>query len=246
MREIASIGIQTVIVSWWGPGSAEAARLPPCSGPRARPGFGSRCTSSRSPAGRRRRSRPSSGPSRATGITDFYIYDSTTSPTPNGARSTSSCRGCGCSPTRACPARPRRVASRASTPTTSASTTGRRSPACARRRGCTACSALPRSAPASTPSARPGHAHPGAGRRRDLRPHVAGRDPRRRRRRHDHELQRMARGNADRAGQGCRGPYASYDGAYGLSGRAAERAYLDRTAAWVRALPRVSRPLNRQ
>ena len=30
------------------------------------------------------------------------------------------------------------------------------------------------------------------------------------------------------------GPYSSYDGAYGLTGRAAERAYLDRTAAWVR------------
>ena len=30
-------------------------------------------------------------------------------------------------------------------------------------------------------------------------------------------------------------PYSSYDGAYGLTGRAAERAYLDRTAAWVRA-----------
>ena len=30
-------------------------------------------------------------------------------------------------------------------------------------------------------------------------------------------------------------PYASYDGAYGLTGRAAQRAYLDRTAAWVRA-----------
>ena len=28
-------------------------------------------------------------------------------------------------------------------------------------------------------------------------------------------------------------PYASYDGAYGLVGRAAQRAYLDRTAVWV-------------
>ena len=28
MREIASVGVQTVIVSWWGPGSVEAARLP--------------------------------------------------------------------------------------------------------------------------------------------------------------------------------------------------------------------------
>ena len=29
------------------------------------------------------------------------------------------------------------------------------------------------------------------------------------------------------------GPYESYDGAYGLTGRAAQRAYLDRTAEWV-------------
>ena len=28
MREIASIGVQTVIVSWWGPDSVEAGRLP--------------------------------------------------------------------------------------------------------------------------------------------------------------------------------------------------------------------------
>ena len=28
-------------------------------------------------------------------------------------------------------------------------------------------------------------------------------------------------------------PYESYDGAYGLRGRAAQRAYLDRTAMWA-------------
>ena len=28
-------------------------------------------------------------------------------------------------------------------------------------------------------------------------------------------------------------PYDSYDGAYGLNGRAAQRAYLDRTAYWA-------------
>ena len=41
-------------------------------------------------------------------------------------------------------------------------------------------------------------------------------------------------------------PYASYDGAYGLSGRAAERAYLDRTAAWVRRYLASFGSLNRQ
>ena len=31
-------------------------------------------------------------------------------------------------------------------------------------------------------------------------------------------------------------PYLSYEGAYGLNGKAAERAYLDRTAYWVKRL----------
>jgi hypothetical protein len=38
-----------------------------------------------------------------------------------------------------------------------------------------------------------------------------------------------------RAGQGH---YESYEGAWGLGGRAAERAYLDRTAFWVQRLMR--------
>jgi hypothetical protein len=32
------------------------------------------------------------------------------------------------------------------------------------------------------------------------------------------------------------GPYASYDGAWGLRGAPAQRAYLDRTATWVSRL----------
>ena len=36
------------------------------------------------------------------------------------------------------------------------------------------------------------------------------------------------------AAQAVGAPYASYDGAYGLQGHAAERAYLDRTATWTR------------
>ena len=34
------------------------------------------------------------------------------------------------------------------------------------------------------------------------------------------------------------GPYASYEGAWGLSGPRAERAYLDRTTYWVARLRR--------
>jgi glycoprotein endo-alpha-1,2-mannosidase len=36
--------------------------------------------------------------------------------------------------------------------------------------------------------------------------------------------------------------YASYDGAYGMHGKAAQRAYLDRTRFWVRAFVRSERP----
>jgi hypothetical protein len=37
-------------------------------------------------------------------------------------------------------------------------------------------------------------------------------------------------------------PYASYDGAYGLTGRAAQRAYLARTAMWTDRYRRSGRP----
>ena len=51
-----------------------------CRAARASRACGSRSTSSRSQGGRPRRSRRRSAASRASGITDFYIYDSTTTP----------------------------------------------------------------------------------------------------------------------------------------------------------------------
>ena len=36
------------------------------------------------------------------------------------------------------------------------------------------------------------------------------------------------------------GPYATYEGAYGRTGKAAETAYLDRTAHWTKAYRRAS------
>ena len=67
MREIASIGVQTVIVSWWGPGSTEAARLPWSQRAARAAGLRVACTSSRSPDGRPQRSSRSCGPSRQRG-----------------------------------------------------------------------------------------------------------------------------------------------------------------------------------
>ena len=77
-----------------------------------------------------------------------------------------------------------------------------------------------------------------AARRRPLRRDVARRAARAGGPRHDHELQRVARGHADRAGAQRPGGYESYEGAWGLHGRAAETAYLDRTAFWVQRLMR--------
>ena len=111
-----------------------------------------------------------------------------------------------------------------------------RSRACARRRACTTCSALPRSAPASIPSVRPETrasrveptARPttGCGGARSALPPTSSRS------------RATTSGTRERRSSRPRpsaAPYASYDGAYGLTGRAAQRAYLDRTAAWVRA-----------
>jgi glycoprotein endo-alpha-1,2-mannosidase len=79
MREIAAAGIQKVIVSWWGPGSVEEARLPlvlrEARAARLRVAihvepFGGRSPAMLAPLLRDLSSR---------GITDFYVYDSTAS-----------------------------------------------------------------------------------------------------------------------------------------------------------------------
>ena len=106
MREIASIGVQTVIVSWWGPGSAEAARLPLVARAARAAGlrvalhvepFAGRTPASLVPQLRASRQRRAS-PTRT----------STTrprAPTASGRQPTSSWPDCGSSPTRACPGR---------------------------------------------------------------------------------------------------------------------------------------------
>ena len=70
------------------------------------------------------------------------------------------------------------------------------------------------------------------GRTGHVRPALAGRDPRPARHRHDHELQRVGGRDADRAGGGAGAATSSYDGAWGLHGKAAQMAYLTRTAYW--------------
>ncbi len=80
MDEIASVGINTVIVSWWGPGSAEAARLPAVT--RAARAAGLRVGVHIEPfAGRTPAAlEPELRAFAASGIADAYVYDSTTAP----------------------------------------------------------------------------------------------------------------------------------------------------------------------
>jgi glycoprotein endo-alpha-1,2-mannosidase len=80
MREIAAAGVQTVIVSWWGEGSAEAQRLPLVL--RAAHAAGLRVALHVEPfAGRTPSSlAPQLRALEGSGITDAYIYDSGSSP----------------------------------------------------------------------------------------------------------------------------------------------------------------------
>ena len=144
MREIASIGVQTVIVSWWGPGSVEAARLPLVARAARAAGLPGR-------AARRAVRGTDAGVARAAAarlrgdghhrLLRLRLDDERRRRLGGAQRA---------APGRAAlrqhvpaRARPRRAGSRASTPTTSTSTTARRSRGCARRRACTACSARP-------------------------------------------------------------------------------------------------------
>ncbi len=78
MREISAAGVRTVIISWWGPDSVEAARLPAVSA--AARAFGLHVAlhvepyQGRTPAALE----PVIAGFVAAGITDFYVYDSTT------------------------------------------------------------------------------------------------------------------------------------------------------------------------
>jgi glycoprotein endo-alpha-1,2-mannosidase len=80
MHEIAAAGIRTVIVSWWGPGSVEADRLPAVAA--AARAEGLRVALHLEPYGGRTPDslEPVIDGFRDSGITDFYVYDSTTTP----------------------------------------------------------------------------------------------------------------------------------------------------------------------
>jgi glycoprotein endo-alpha-1,2-mannosidase len=80
MLEIASSGVDTVIVSWWGPGSVEAGRLPAVT--RAARAAGLRVALHVEPYPGRTPAllEPEIRAFATQGITEFYVYDSTKTP----------------------------------------------------------------------------------------------------------------------------------------------------------------------
>ena len=248
MREIASLGIRTVIVSWWGPGSVEDARLPAVM--RAARGAGLRVALHVEPFAGRTPAllEPELRAFVSEGVTDFYIYDSTTTSDAEWlALNVDSDEARGSSPTRTCRVVQRPVGSPASTPMTSTiydGTSFHRMCASARKHGLLC-----------APSVGPGYDAERATADTRIRDRADGAT-------YDRMWQRAIRAAPDvititsynewhegtqiEPARAVGAPYASYDGAYGLSGRAAERAYLDRTAAWVRRYLASFGSLNRQ
>lgn len=235
MHEIAAIGVQTVIVSWWGQGSAEAARLPAVA--RSARAAGLRVAIHVEPyAGRT----PALLESEirafvASGITNFYIYDSTTAPDIDWRALNERLPGVRLFANTSLPGKALAggfdglytydvyIYDGSSFPRICAS---------ARRLGLLC-----------APSVGPGYdafRATGDTRVRDR----AGGDT------YDRMWRGAVRAAADvvtitsynewhegtqiEPAKAVGAPYASYDGAYGLVGRAAQDAYLDRTASWAR------------
>ena len=234
MREIASIGVQSVIVSWWGEDSTEAARLPLVA--RAARAAGLRVAVHLEPYPGRT---PASlaAPLRALaakGITDAYVYDSTSSPDAEWKALNAQLTGMRLFANTSLPGKAQaggfaglytydvRIYDGSSFPRVCAS---------ARMHGLVC-----------APSVGPGfHALRATG------------DTRVKSRKNGAAYDRMWRGAiraaADivtitsynewhegtqiEAAAAVGFPYASYDGAYGLTGRAAQTAYLERTAMWA-------------
>ena len=237
MREIASIGVQTVIVSWWGPGSAEAARLPAVDAGGA----------GRRPAGRAaRRAVPGpdargarAGAPRVRRPPGSRTSTSTTRPrrrTPTGARSTSGLPGVRLFANTSLPGKAQ-AGGFAGLYTYDVYVYDGSSFPRDLRVGAEARPALRPvgRARATTPRATGDTRVREAGGRRHLRPHVAGRDPGRRptssRSRATTSGTRARRSSRRRRSERRTRPTTAPTAS---SGARRERAYLDRTAVWVR------------
>lgn len=235
MREIASLGIRTVIVSWWGPDSVEDARLPAVM--RAARGAGLRVALHIEPfAGRTPAMlEPELRAFVSEGVTDFYIYDSTTTPDAEWLALNVDVTGARLFANTNMPGRAE-AGRFAGLYTYDVyvydGTSFHRMCASARKHGLLC-----------APSVGPGYDAERATGDTRIRDRADGAT-------YDRMWRRAIRAAPDvvtitsynewhegtqiEPARAVGAPYASYDGAYGLSGPPAERAYLDRTAAWVR------------
>ena len=237
MREIARLGVDTVIVSWWGEGSTEDQRLPlvlrEARAARLRVALHLEPWTDRTPASVADAIRLLEGK----GVREFYVYDSTRFPDEAWAAAL----------------RPlETVAVFANTPLAGKARNGGfdgaytydvylHSGAAFLRM----CGQAQRMGLLCAPSVGPGYdAHRATG---DTR-----RQSRKRGARYDVMWDRAIRAKPDivtitsynewhegtqiEPARAVGLPYLSYEGAYGLTGKAAERAYLDRTATWVKRL----------
>jgi glycoprotein endo-alpha-1,2-mannosidase len=234
LREIVAAGADTLVISWWGPGSAEDGRLAlvaaQARAQRLRPAVHVEPYPGRTPAG----VAAEIARMRARGFTDFYVYDSTASPASAWAGALASLDG---------------VRVFANTALAGLAKTGGFDGLYTYDVYVYDGSSFPRICKQArkigllcAPSVGPGY---------DAR--RATGDPRVRQRargiRYDWMWRKAIQARAPivtvtsynewhegtqiEPARAVGAPYASYDGAWGLRGRAAETAYVDRTAYWV-------------
>jgi hypothetical protein len=234
MQEIADAGVDTVIVSWWGPGSVEAARFRPVAQAARRAGL--RVAAHLEPW-------PGRTPETAAdavralsrqGVEDFYVYDSTTAPDEAWAAALAPLTGVRVLANTWLPGRAAKGGFDGLYSYDVLVYDGRSFPR--------VCASAQRLGLLCAPSVGPGF----DGRRATPVSRVA---PRRDGRRYDGMWRSAIAARADvititsynewhegtqiePARSGVTG-YRSYDGAYGLRGAAAETAYLMRTARWI-------------
>jgi Glycosyl hydrolase family 99 len=239
MREIARAGIETVVVSWWGPGSVEDARLRPVAA--AARSAGLQIALHVEPW----RGRTAGGVAdalralRGLGIRDVYVYDSTREPDDNWRAALGGLEGLRVFAHTPLPGKALKGGFQGLYTYDVLVYDGR-----SFKRMCTSARRL---GLACAPSVGPGFDASRATGETRVRKRSAGRW-------YDHMWQAAIRASPDvvtitsynewhegtqiEPARIVSGPYETYEGAWSLTGRRAETAYLDRTAYWIEQLRR--------
>ena len=239
MREIAAAGIDTVVVSWWGPGTIEDARLRPVAAAATAAGLEVALHvepwAGRTPAA----AVEAVTGLRSLGIRDVYVYDSTSEPDEDWRAALAGLAGMRVFAHTALPGKAAKGGFQGlytyDVLVHDGNAFGRMC-ASARRLGL-----------ACAPSVGPGFDASRATAEARVRERNDGRW-------YDHMWTSATRATPDvvtitsynewhegtqiEPVRATSGPYATYDGAWGLKGHRAQRAYLERTAYWVERLKR--------